>query len=68
MEGKTEAQDVKVLVVNTLPVRDIVSLLRAFPGEILRVRGGGGEVRTRWVRMLKAEVALELAPIEEFQG
>lgn len=68
MEGKTEAPDVKVLVVNTLPVRDIVSLLRAFPGEILRVRGGGGEVRTRWVRMLKAEVALELAPIEEFQG
>jgi hypothetical protein len=68
MEGKTEAPDVKVLVVNTLPARDIVSLLRAFPGDILRVRGGGGEVRTRWVRMVKAEVALELAPIEEFQG
>jgi len=68
MESKTEAADVKVLVVNTLPARDILSLSRAFPGEFLRVRGGGGEVRTRWIRMLKAEVALELAPIEEFQG
>lgn len=60
--------EVKILVGHALRKAEIERLMRAFQGELGRVKGGSGEVRTRWVGMMGVEVALELSPIEEFEG
>lgn len=60
--------EVKILVGHALRRTEIERLMRTFHGELGRVRGGSGEVRTRWMGMMKVEVALELSPIEEFEG
>lgn len=64
-----ECADIKVLVSYMLPQREIVQLCKAFGGELFRVKGGVGEVRTRFVPMQsgKVDVQLELSPIEPFE-
>ena len=68
LEGRADHADVRILVVHSLPLRDVITLLRAFPNDIFKLVGGSGEIRTRWLPFMKLEVALELRPIEEFEG
>jgi len=68
LEKCADRADVRILVVHSLPLRDVITLLRAFPNDIFRVAGGSGEIRTKWLPFMKLEVALELQPNEEFEG
>jgi hypothetical protein len=69
LEGRVrEGADIKILVVQRVVRRDIAALKQAYPRDLLMVRGGRGEVRTRWVNLYRVDVALELVPREEIAG
>ena len=64
--------DIKVLVVQSVPRQDIASLKAAYPRDLLLVRNANGaagrEVRTRWTQLYRADVALELRPLDELSA